>query len=200
MPETRFDQMAVREWLELAIKVSGLSPNGLAIKAGVSPSTITRSLSGRARHSPTWRTISKIAAAAGIAPTPGGSAFTAFPAERQTTDSPGPGVEGATPREVPPDPHSRMFLFFVDLFENVSRLQALVLAVQEAYPEATGFSGILTKIFEMQNLLSALTLQQGINESDVLQTLLLKHAKAILAVNPEFGVGDRPQRSGKTAA
>jgi transcriptional regulator with XRE-family HTH domain len=204
MAETQaFDQTAVREWLQLAVKTSGLTPGGLAKKAGVSPTTVTRFFYGRATHLPTFRTLSKISDAAGIALTPGGSAFTMFPLERQTADNAEPSVEGAArrPREVPPDPRSGLFLSLMDLLGNVYRLQDTLLAARQAHPEVIEFSAILAAILELQNRLYALTREEGVKLTDLMHAMLLKEAKAALAADPEpETMRDQPQHSSKTAA
>jgi transcriptional regulator with XRE-family HTH domain len=62
------EQENIEWWLRQAVKISGLSPGALAKKAGISPTTLTRLIYGRATHLPSWRTLMKIAAAANIPP------------------------------------------------------------------------------------------------------------------------------------
>jgi transcriptional regulator with XRE-family HTH domain len=67
-PPQSSDQEDIVWWLRQAVKISGLSPGALAKKAGISPTTLTRLIYGRASHLPSWRTLIKIAAAANIPP------------------------------------------------------------------------------------------------------------------------------------
>jgi DNA-binding LacI/PurR family transcriptional regulator len=62
--ETR-DRQAVRDFLLGAAEHAGTDLTGLARRAGVAPSTVTRFINGESRFLPTTRTLSKIADASG---------------------------------------------------------------------------------------------------------------------------------------
>jgi hypothetical protein len=62
------EQEVLRQWLRGAIKMSGLSPSGLAKKAGVAQTTVPRFLNHNVDYAPGWSTISKLAAAAKVEP------------------------------------------------------------------------------------------------------------------------------------
>jgi hypothetical protein len=66
IPEAQREVM--REWLRGAIRMSGLSPSGLAKKAGVAQTTVTRFLANSVDYAPGWSTIGKLAAAANVEP------------------------------------------------------------------------------------------------------------------------------------
>jgi transcriptional regulator with XRE-family HTH domain len=62
--ETR-DRQAVKDFLLGAAEHAGTDLTGLARRAGVSPSTVTRFINGDSRYLPTTRTLAKIADASG---------------------------------------------------------------------------------------------------------------------------------------
>lgn len=62
------DRKAVRDFLLRAAEYAGTDLSGLARRAGLSPSTVTRFVNGDSKHLPTTRTLSKIAEASGYAP------------------------------------------------------------------------------------------------------------------------------------
>jgi len=173
---TVFDQAAAREWLQQAVKVSGLSPGGLARKAGVSPTTLTRFIYGRATHLPSSRTLSKVAAAADV-PLFGES---------------GQRLLREALLEVPPDqPRAGLFLSFVDLVGRIIQLQGTVITGRAAHREVTEFDAILAEIAELQNRLYATILDEGIDLRDVLRAVLRN--EVIAPPRPEPNIAGREE-------
>lgn len=62
------EREAVRNFLLEATRRLGTDLTGLARRAGLSPSTITRFVNSESKHIPTTRTLSKIAMASGLTP------------------------------------------------------------------------------------------------------------------------------------
>jgi hypothetical protein len=185
-----FDTTEIRQWLRQAVKYSGLSPGGLAKKAGVSSTTVTRVYYGRARHAPTWRTLSRISDAAGLALSPGGSAFTAFAvaAEKPTADTPQPSVEGAAPRprEVPAHPQAGLFASLMDLLGSVHDVQDGLIATRATYPEAASELELLNQdVTKLRDHIYALARKEGVRVPDLVRAVLRKDAKEAFFPNEE---------------
>lgn len=66
------DRQLLRDYLKRAAEAAGTDLTGLARKAGLSPSTLTRFVNSDDKHLPTTRTLAKIAEASGLAPPTGG--------------------------------------------------------------------------------------------------------------------------------
>jgi transcriptional regulator with XRE-family HTH domain len=65
-------QKAAREMITRMLDATGLDPTGLARKAGLSPSTITRFMNSPVKYTISTKTLQKLAAAAGVSITMGG--------------------------------------------------------------------------------------------------------------------------------
>lgn len=65
-------QKAAREMITRMLDATGLDPTGLARKAGLSPSTITRFMNSPVKYTISARTLQKLSAATGVTLTMGG--------------------------------------------------------------------------------------------------------------------------------
>ena len=60
------DRQLLQDYLRRAAEAAGTDLTGLARKAGLSPSTITRFVNGDEKHLPSTRTLTKVAEASGL--------------------------------------------------------------------------------------------------------------------------------------
>ena len=60
------DRELIRAFMERAAEAVGADLTGLARRAGMAPSTITRFVNGEVKHLPSARTLLKISAASGV--------------------------------------------------------------------------------------------------------------------------------------
>ena len=180
MAETKaFDHTAIREWLQEAVKNSGLSPGGLAKKAGISPTTLTRFVYGRATHLPTFRTLRKVAAAAGVAP------ITGWPDWEETE------------QEAPKDPVGALFNSLMDITHTIQGVQKDAMTGALAHPEIEEFRSILQELAQVQDRLRGLVREEVAKISEASAAALRKRIVAVPAgPQPEI-MRDQPQRSGR---
>ena len=182
-----FSQDAIREWLQKAVKTSGLSPHALALKAGISPTTLTRFVYGRATHLPTFRTLKKVADAAGVEEL----------GARLWKET---GLDwDETGKEASKDPIG-------DLWGPLMEITYLVQGVQKdartgafAHPEIEEFRAILEELDQAQDRLRVLVQKELAKLSEASAAANRKQIVAVPA-GPEIVHDQPPRRSRKTAA
>ena len=157
----------------------------LAKKAGISPTTLTRFVYGRATHLPTFRTLKKVADAAGVEEL-GARLWKEIGLDWEETGE-----------EAPKDPVGDMFNSLMDITYTIQGVQKDAMTGALAHPEIEEFRSILEELAQVQDRLHGLVREEVAKISEASAAALRKRIVAVPAgPQPEI-MRDQPQRSGR---
>jgi transcriptional regulator with XRE-family HTH domain len=194
------EREVIREWLRGAIGMSGLSPSGLAKRAGVSQTTVTRFLANSVDYAPSWSTIGKLAAAAKVQPiSPGfGNQFVkigpTITIRKPTTATPISSDAGSlVPEDLSPDEYLTYLLSFRRAIDN---LYVRLTHGSYKYPEvAENIAQALESVAQLDAWLH--TLYKGFTPHRAAQQPTMTSSSALATAGGEQQPRSRRGKTGK---